>query len=465
MNEQKPPNSIEWTRILKPDGTYTKGFTWNVLAGCMHGCKWVMPDGKEAQCYAKTVAERVAQAAYPMGFEHHYFHPERLTEPFKVKEPAGIFLDSMADLMGHWVTDEQINQVLDACRKAHWHTFFLLTKNAPRLSKFEFPANVWVGASSPPDYMFGNRLTRDQQEKMMHRTLKVLQEVKAKVRWISFEPLSWDCSEIVNQYPGALTWAVIGAASNGPTEYPPAVDDLVNMLKVLDAQKVPIFYKGNMRTLPMTGSDWRHNFPEWQVPDDHKPKFRGYTDYIAPDYQWGNSAVFETELPVEPEPTPEPEWKEVKVELIPIHPDFARLSPEVKKTTLANVKDDGLLAKLRLNINPDLVYIGRTNGTYGLVGSKWANPFTIDKDTPEHRAQAVARYRGYITERITKGELNIEELRGKTLCCYCAPKECHGDVLLELLGEKQPAQTQHEEVVQQPSLFDLAPVTIKKHFD
>lgn len=272
MNLQKPPNAIEWCRVRKPDGTYTRGYTWNVLAGCMHGCKWTMPDGKTAQCYAKSVAEGVAQAAYPQGFEHHYFHPERLDEPLRVKEPAGIFLDSMSDLMGIWVTDDEIKQVLDICRQAHWHTFFLLTKNAPRLAQFQFPPNVWVGASSPPDEMFGKKLNRNQQAKMLHRTLKTLQNVKAKVRWISFEPLSWDCSEIVAQYPGALTWAVIGAASNGAAEFPPAEGDLMNMLTVLDDQGVPIFYKGNMRTLPMTGSDWRHEFPDTLFkPHNQKP--------------------------------------------------------------------------------------------------------------------------------------------------------------------------------------------------
>lgn len=262
MNEQKPPNAIEWCRVRKPDGTYTKGYTWNVAGGCKHGCQWQMPDGAIAECYAKIVAERVAQRAYPHGFEHHYFHPARLQEPLRVKEPAGIFLDSMADLMGHWVPEGQVRQVLQVCREAHWHTFFLLTKNAPRLLQFDFPDNVWVGVSSPPDWMFGKRLSRQQQEKMLHRTLDVLSRVKAKVRWISAEPLSWDCSHIFREYPGAVNWVVIGAASNGRVEYPPAAADVISLLEVLDEQAVPVFYKGNMRTLDVALNDWRHEFPD-----------------------------------------------------------------------------------------------------------------------------------------------------------------------------------------------------------
>ena len=82
-----------------------------------------MPDGNVAECYAETTAENVAQAAYPQGFEHHYWYPERLEEPLKVREPARIFLDSMSDLLGHWVEENQVQAVLDVARKAHWHSF------------------------------------------------------------------------------------------------------------------------------------------------------------------------------------------------------------------------------------------------------------------------------------------------------------------------------------------------------
>lgn len=284
MNKQNPPNAIEWTRVRRPDGTRTDGYTWNVAGGCMHGCQWEMPSGDIAECYAKTVAERVAQAAYPQGFEHHYWHPGRLKEPGRVKEGAGIFIDSMADLMGHWVPAEQIQQVLDVCRDNPQHTFQLLTKNAPRLMDFDFPDNVWTGVSSPPDWMFGKRLTRKQQAAMLHRTMKVLSEVKSKVRWISFEPLSWDCSEIAAQYPGVLNWAVIGAASNGRIEYPPAADDLLALLDVLDRDGTAVFYKGNMRTLPLTAADWREEFPDALFAPR---RYRGYEREELPDTDFG----------------------------------------------------------------------------------------------------------------------------------------------------------------------------------
>ena len=65
------------------------------------------------------------------------------------------------------------------------------------------------------------------------------------------------------------------------------------------------------------------------------------------------------------------------------------------------------------------VYIGRP--------SKWGNPFTIGKDGT--RDEVIAKYRVHLHESGLIAD--IEELRGKTLGCWCAPKPCHGDVLAE----------------------------------
>jgi protein gp37 len=261
MNEQRPPGGIEWTRLPKGDGTFTKGYTWNSLAGCLHGCTWTMPDGTVAECYAKTVAERLATSAYPGGFEVSTWHPERLQEPLRVQEPAGIFLDSMSDLLGHWVPATQVQQVLDVCARAGQHTFFLLTKNAPRLARFRFPPNVWVGVSSPPDAMWGHALTRTQQEAMLARSLAVLTRTTARVRWMSFEPLSWDCADLVGRYATGLDWAVIGSASRGQAHYHPDPTHLQRLLTVLDGAGVPVFFKGNLHGLWLAETAWRHDFP------------------------------------------------------------------------------------------------------------------------------------------------------------------------------------------------------------
>lgn len=70
------------------------------------------------------------------------------------------------------------------------------------------------------------------------------------------------------------------------------------------------------------------------------------------------------------------------------------------------------------------VYIGRP--------SKWSNPYRIGPGTT--RAQAIEKYREYIVLRPDLLDA-LGELRGKNLGCWCAPLPCHGDVLVELLGE------------------------------
>ncbi|MFW6130894.1 MAG: DUF4326 domain-containing protein [Atribacterota bacterium] len=68
------------------------------------------------------------------------------------------------------------------------------------------------------------------------------------------------------------------------------------------------------------------------------------------------------------------------------------------------------------------IYIGR--------GSKWGNPFVIGKDG--NRKEVIKKYKTYI---LTKPQLlkDLNELRNKRLGCFCKPKACHGDVLVELL--------------------------------
>ena len=69
------------------------------------------------------------------------------------------------------------------------------------------------------------------------------------------------------------------------------------------------------------------------------------------------------------------------------------------------------------------VYIGR--------GSKWGNPFRIGIDGT--REDVIKQYRDWIP---TQPYLlnSLEELRGKTLGCFCSPQACHGDILVELLN-------------------------------
>lgn len=249
---------------IKSRGIEWTDYTHNPIAGCFHRCRWQMPDGTTAVCYAEDVAGSIASPAYPEGFEHHYWKPAKLQAPRNLKTPSRIFIGSMADVFGHWVPAEQVQAVLDMCYQAHWHSFQFLTKNAPRLREFRFPRNVWVGCSSPPSSFMGKDLSEHQQLRMLAKSLDCLRESRAEVKWMSFEPLAIDAAQVVAQYKGALNWAVVGAASKGKTYYQPDPAYLQRLVAELDEQGVRVFYKGNLRPSVEAGvlPVWREEFPD-----------------------------------------------------------------------------------------------------------------------------------------------------------------------------------------------------------
>jgi uncharacterized protein YqeY len=69
------------------------------------------------------------------------------------------------------------------------------------------------------------------------------------------------------------------------------------------------------------------------------------------------------------------------------------------------------------------VYIGRP--------SKWGNPFEIGKDGT--REEVIQKYHDWV---LTQPHLvcSLHELSGKTLGCWCKPKPCHGDALIQLIN-------------------------------
>ncbi len=68
-------------------------------------------------------------------------------------------------------------------------------------------------------------------------------------------------------------------------------------------------------------------------------------------------------------------------------------------------------------------------GGWDLPQSKWHNPFSIKKYGSAEIA--VEMFRKYIESNQQLID-SLHELRGKTLGCWCTPKPCHGDILVEL---------------------------------
>jgi ribA/ribD-fused uncharacterized protein len=80
-------------------------------------------------------------------------------------------------------------------------------------------------------------------------------------------------------------------------------------------------------------------------------------------------------------------------------------------------------------VPPGAVYVGRRTPT--LAGSRYANPYKINAQTP--REEAVRLYRLHLANDPQLAACARAELAGRDVACWCGPGElCHGDVLVEL---------------------------------
>ena len=159
-------SDIEWTES-----------TWNPLTGCTKtspGCK---------NCYAERMARRLeamGQPNYANGFRLT-IHERVLSKPLEWKKPQMIFVNSMSDLFHEDAPFEFIQEVFNVMRRAHWHTFQVLTKRSSRLADLnraiDWPTNVWMGVSvENSDYTF----------RVDH-----LRQTDAVIKFLSLEPHSW----------------------------------------------------------------------------------------------------------------------------------------------------------------------------------------------------------------------------------------------------------------------------------
>jgi protein gp37 len=251
---------IEWT-----------DYTSNPISGCFHACQWAMPDGSVANCYAEDVANRLAQRAYPQGFEHHYWNPDEFKRWKRIPPGSRVFVGSMADVFGHWVPEDQIQETLKQAALYPAVTFQFLTKNPRRVCLFTdlIPRNCWIGASTPPNVMWNKPLSHEQRARWLMTTLNTLGAIRAKgvLTWMSAEPLTINAGRFIQAHAykessAPIDWLVVGAASNGRKIYAPDRLLTIDAVHYADQSGVNVFFKGNMRSLDWARENWREEFPQ-----------------------------------------------------------------------------------------------------------------------------------------------------------------------------------------------------------
>ena len=67
---------------------------------------------------------------------------------------------------------------------------------------------------------------------------------------------------------------------------------------------------------------------------------------------------------------------------------------------------------------------------------KWGNPFKVGEEGVPTAKEAVNQFYRYMVFTRPK-HLNVSELRGKNLACFCPlDQPCHADVLLKLANQE-----------------------------
>ena len=143
--------SIEWTATIQPDGSVTPGSSWTPIRArnretglvgwfCIHasdGC---------TNCYAEAINRRLGSGvdyrAQDRDKVEVYLGEKILAQPLRWKKPRKIFVCSMTDLFGEWVTDEMIDKIFAVMALCPQHTFIVLTKRSARMRKYFQEAHI-----------------------------------------------------------------------------------------------------------------------------------------------------------------------------------------------------------------------------------------------------------------------------------------------------------------------------------
>jgi protein gp37 len=253
-------SKIEWTdaswnpirarRPASPDAPELRGHYCEILTpGCEH-------------CYAQSFNKRLGTGLpykRTQRAEVEIFLDEKaLTEPLRWRKPRMIFVGSMTDLFGDWVTDEMLDRIFAIMALCSQHTFQVLTKRAERMLDYllghdlaqERRDHIAVEALDLRDALGERRWPLPNvwcgvsvEDQRRADRIEALAETPAALRWVSYEPAlgGVDFSGYLGM-PQGPRWVVIGGES-GPGARSFDVQWARSIIAQCRAAAVPVFVK------------------------------------------------------------------------------------------------------------------------------------------------------------------------------------------------------------------------------
>ncbi|RJQ44378.1 MAG: DUF5131 family protein [Gaiellales bacterium] len=193
-------------------------------------------------CYAQTIAKRHLRKCRNCNEFVPHWHPEELEKLSHWKKPRRIFVESMGDLFGDWVTSSIPFEVLRQTFYNRQHTYLFLTKNPKRMVRevneffFEYDTPRWETTR----HWFGTTITNQADA---FQRISELWKLHSPNGWLSIEPL---LGPIYLRLAG-INWVVIGAETgNRKGKVNPDPEWVKDIIEQCRAAGVPVFVKGKI---------------------------------------------------------------------------------------------------------------------------------------------------------------------------------------------------------------------------
>lgn len=204
--------NIEWT-----------DFSLNPIRGlCPKDC--TLPNG-QSYCYMRPIYKRFKRPQCVM------FYPAVLQEIYIRQQPMRCFMCSGFEIFHPIVKSEWRDEIFRVISDNPRHTFQILTKMPENIDR-PMPDNVHLGVSV-------TGIGDQSRGAYFHG-------IKAKVKFISYEPLLADPFQGGWGPPDCVNWAIIGKLTRHGKKYDPKIEWIKAIVGHCQNVGIPVFLKNNL---------------------------------------------------------------------------------------------------------------------------------------------------------------------------------------------------------------------------